>query len=364
MTDLLAGFAGRRVLVTGHTGFKGAWLSRWLVHRGAAVTGFALDPEDADGVFAVSGLAGLMCDIRGDVRDAAALAGAFQAVEPEFVFHLAAQPLVRRSYREPRLTFETNVLGTVNLLECVRTAPAVRACVNVTTDKCYENRERPDGYAETDALGGYDPYSASKACSEIVTAAFRSSYFDGQRGSTAGIATARSGNVIGGGDWAEDRLIPDMVLCLSAGRPARVRAPRAVRPWLHVLDSLRGYLMLAARLAQDPAAWQGAWNFGPGRMQVRSVHEVVDRFLAAWGAGSWTDDSTGTHPHETGFLNLDTRKAADRLGWHPVLGLEAAIDHTAAWYRARRDGADMAAVTLGQIREFEAAASCAEGHKP
>jgi len=346
---------GRRVLVTGHTGFKGGWLSLWLAARGALVHGFALDPPTDPSFHAACRLAAhLADDRRGDLRDQAALAGCLADVEPEVVFHLAAQPLVRRSYREPLDTFDVNVLGTVRLLEAVRSCGSVRAVVVITTDKVYDNREWDWPYRETEPLGGADPYSASKACAELVCESYRRSFL-----AAAGIrlATARAGNVIGGGDWAADRLVPDFLRAAAAGEPLAIRAPGAVRPWQHVLEPLSGYLLLAERLLESDRDAE-AWNFGPAEDDARPVGWIVEHLCGLLPAASWRRDGAD-HPHEAGILRLDSTKARRRLGWRPRWGLEEALGRTLDWHRAWQAGADMAAVSLAQIEAFETAATAA-----
>ncbi len=342
----------RRVLVTGHTGFKGGWLSLWLAARGAAVHGLALDPA-VPSFFAACRLGGLLAgDTRADIRDPAAVQRCLEAAEPEVVFHLAAQPLVRHSYREPVDTFATNVMGTVNLLEAIRGCPSVRAVVVVTTDKCYDNREWDWAYREGDALGGADPYSASKACAELVAAAYRRSFL---AAGGLGLATARAGNVIGGGDWAGDRLVPDFLRASDSCQPLVIRSPGAVRPWQHVLEPLAGYLLLAERL------WAGAdgaegWNFGPGESGDRPVGWLADRLCALVPGAAW-EHRPGDHPHEARLLRLDSGQARRRLGWRPRWSLEEALARTVEWHLAWRRGADMAAVSRQQIAAYEAAAA-------
>ncbi len=329
-------YQGRRVLVTGHTGFKGSWLVTWLQALGAEVTGYALAPPTRPSCFELCGLERIVESRAGDIRDFALLWRTFREVEPEVVFHLAAQPLVRESYRSPRETFDTNVGGTVNLLECVRLQPSVRSVVVVTSDKCYQNREWDFGYREIDPLGGRDPYSASKGCAELVTAAYRSSFFeDASAGRRVGVASARAGNVIGGGDWGVDRLIPDCVRATSQGRPVRLRSPDSVRPWQHVLEPLAGYLQLGAGLLDEPERLGGAWNFGPTEPEMPTVREVAERFLAALGRGSLEVVPPGEAGlHEARQLRLSCHKAVTRLRWRPLLTLAEALDWTAEWYAA------------------------------
>ena len=353
---------GRRVFLTGHTGFKGGWLALWLTHLGAPVRGFALDPCTTPNLLTVARIPSLIEDIRGDIRDGAAVDRAMHDFQPEVVFHMAAQPLVRLSYTDPIGTYETNVLGTARVLDAVRRCPSVRAVVSVTTDKCYENKEWLWGYRETDPLGGYDPYSSSKACAEIVSAAFRQSYFHPDKlnqpgGHTTGIATARAGNVIGGGDWSLDRLIPDLIDGFTKGHPVRIRRPQAIRPWQHVLEPLHGYIQLAEHLlTPGPAAarYATAYNFGPADDDARSVQWIVERMTRFWGDGaSWVlDPDPGVH--EAGYLKLDASRARDHLQWQPRLRLETALEWLVAWYRAALAGEDMQRLTLDQISTYTA----------
>lgn len=346
---------GRHVFVTGHTGFKGGWLCLWLQHLGARVTGYSLPAPTQPSLFEVAGVAQGMTSILGDVRDGARLAQAMAEAAPEIVIHMAAQPLVRRSYVDPVETYSTNVMGTVNLLEAVRKAPSVRAVINVTTDKCYENREWVWGYRESDPMGGHDPYSSSKGCAELVTAAYRASYFNptAHEARGAALASARAGNVIGGGDWAPDRLIPDILAAFAQKRPVVIRHPNAIRPWQHVLEPLRGYLTLAERLVQGGPAYAEGWNFGPRDEDAQPVSWLVEQLRAMWGTGAaWKVDG-GAHPHEAGYLKLDISKARARLDWHPTLGLSEALRWVVDWSRASRDGADLRAYTLGQIANYQ-----------
>jgi len=336
---------GRRVFVTGHTGFKGAWLSLMLARLSARVSGFALAPPTDPNLFTLAGVGAGLDDGRGDIRDLEALAGALEAAQPEILIHLAAQPLVRQSYAAPVETFETNVLGVVNALEAARRVKSVRAIVVVTTDKCYENREWLWAYRESDELGGRDPYSASKACAELAAQAYRKSFFEGG----AAVVTARAGNVIGGGDFSPDRILPDAFRAIAAGEVLRVRAPRAVRPWQHALEPLAGYLLLAQKACEAPASCEGAWNFGPGADSERDVQSLLQRFMAPWGeAARWRIDG-GEHLHEAGLLRLDAARAREMLQWRPRLSFDEAIGWTSDWYRAYAAGADMRAFTLNQI---------------
>lgn len=329
-------YHGRRVLVTGHTGFKGSWLCLWLRALGAEVTGLALDPSTEPSHWDLLKLS--ISDHRADIRDETAVRGIFAAARPEIVFHLAAQPLVRRSYREPVTTWATNVMGTAHVLEAVRHTPDVRAVVVVTTDKCYENREWPWAYRERDRLGGHDPYSASKAGSELVAASYRTAFL--QQPSAPLLATARGGNVIGGGDWSEDRLIPDLVRSVVAGEPLIIRSPHATRPWQHVLDCLSGYLLLGQRLLAEDIACADAWNFGPDGEGSRTVDEVLRDLARAWPQLRW-EVTSGPQPHEAGLLQLDTAKAKMHLGWRPVWNLQKAISYTADWYRKLLDAGEV-----------------------
>lgn len=339
---------GRRVLVTGHTGFKGGWLSLWLQQMGAEVTGLSLAPPATPNLFEVARVADGMTSVIGDIRDPGAVHDVMERAEPEVVLHLAAQALVRASYADPVDTFATNVVGTATVLAAAR-RQGVRAVVSVTSDKCYENREQVWGYRETDPMGGHDPYSASKGCAELVTASFRRSFFS--TSGSARLASARAGNVIGGGDWSADRLVPDVVRAFSTGEPVVIRNPGAVRPWQHVLEPLSGYLVLVERLLTDGDAVADGWNFGPGDNDARTVGWVVERLAERWGAGaSWRIEPGG--PHEAHRLRLDCSKASVELGWRPRLGLGECLDWVIDWYRAHAAGADMRAVTLEQIDAY------------
>lgn len=345
---------GKRVLLTGHTGFKGSWLSLWLQQMGADVTGYALQPPTNPSLFEVAGVAKGMTSIIGDIRDLAQLRKVFAEHRPEIVIHMAAQPLVRYSYVEPVETYSTNVMGVVNLLEAVRSTDSVRTAVNVTSDKCYENREWVWGYRENEPMGGFDPYSNSKGCAELVTAAYRSSYFHPEKYKTHGVAvaSARAGNVIGGGDWADDRLIPDIMRAITQGRPVNIRNPHAIRPWQHVLEPLSGYLLLAQKLHEEGAGYAEGWNFGPNDEDAKPVQWIVEKLTQAWGEGaSWVLDG-GSHPHEAHYLKLDCSKAKARLDWHPRWRLEDALTAIIDWHRAYRDGRDMHELTVRQIRAY------------
>ena len=353
----------RPVLVTGHTGFKGAWLALWLESMGARVTGLADGVPTQPSLYELARVAdGLQADVRADVRDQAAVLDAFARHAPEVVIHMAAQSLVRRSFVDPRGTYETNVMGTVNLLEAVRATPSVRAVVNVTSDKCYDNfgAREPRPFVEDDPKGGHDPYSNSKGCAELVADAYLRSFFDDAQ-SGPRLGSARAGNVIGGGDWGADRLIPDIMTGALDGAPIPIRNPEAVRPWQHVLNPLSGYLRLAQLLHASPEH-QGGWNFGPALDDARPVRWIADRLTQLWPAElRWElDDAPPTpHPHEAHFLALDSTKARERLGWAPAWALEETLAAIVEWYRALATGDDLRAVTLGQIERFAAAAAAA-----
>lgn len=346
---------GKRVFLSGHTGFKGSWLSLWLQQMGADVTGYALAAPSQPSLFEVADVARGMDSIIGDIRDAQALQQAMLAARPEIVIHMAAQALVRYSYAHPVDTYATNVMGLVNLFEAVRATPGIKAVLNITSDKCYENKEWPWGYRENEALGGYDPYSNSKACAELVTAAYRSSYFNPAQYADHGVALAsgRAGNVIGGGDWAEDRLIPDMVRAIVAGKPARIRSPRAIRPWQHVLEPLSGYLTLAEHLYQHGAEFAEGFNFGPHETDARPVEWIIRRLCDSWGEGAQWELDNAPQPHEANYLRLDCAKARTRLHWQPRWHLGHTIDQIVAWHRAHAAGADMRALTLAQIAAYQ-----------
>lgn len=339
-------YRDRRVLVTGHTGFKGTWISQWLVEMGAAVTGIALAPETVPAHWNLLSPAIVHSHVQ-DIRDRERIAGLMAQAAPEIVFHMAAQPLVRRSYRDPHETWSVNVMGTLNVLEACRQIPSVRAVVVVTTDKCYENFEIERGYREDDKLGGHDPYSASKAAAELVAASYRKSFFE-KEGKVL-LATARAGNVIGGGDWSEDRLIPDLVRATAARRPLVIRSPRATRPWQHVLEPLSGYLMLGQKLLSGDRSAAQAWNFGPDDQSNQSVETVLAGLRRYWPEIAW-DVQEETVLHEARLLHLDSAKARQNLGWHPQWSLEECLEKTAVWYQSfLKDGA---LLTSAQIREY------------
>jgi len=346
---------GRKVFVTGHTGFKGSWLCLWLKQLGAEITGFALKPATDPNLFEVADVANGMTSVVGDIRNADTLSLAMQAADPEVVIHMAAQALVRYSYRHPVETYDTNVMGTVHVLEAVRSCNSVRSVLVITSDKCYENRERQEGYREDEPMGGCDPYSNSKGCAELVVSAYRRSFFDcGQR---VGIATARAGNVIGGGDWSEDRLIPDMVRAFRAGETVSIRNPGAVRPWQHVFEALHGYLLLLEKMHAEPAVFSGGWNFGPEDRDARDVVWIVERFASTWAStrddAKWRIESDTAALHEAHLLKLDCSKARRALNWQPVLDLELAINWIAEWYRCQHEGGDVSALSLQQLQAFQ-----------
>lgn len=345
---------GRRVFMTGHTGFKGAWLSEWLLDLGAELTGYALAPPTEPSLFDQLGLAQRMHHIQADINDRQALAEAVVRADPEIVLHLAAQPLVLDSYLDPVGTYQTNVIGTAHLLEACRGLNALQAVVVVTTDKCYENREWHWGYREDEAMGGFDPYSSSKACTELVTAAYRRSFFACKDADpVAQIATARAGNVIGGGDWARDRLIPDAMRAFARGEILQIRYPESIRPWQHVLEPLGGYLRLAEQLGKQPdGRFAEGWNFGPADHDAVPVRQVLDRLCRHWPGAAWAAVD-GDHPHEAGFLKLDCSKARGLLGWTPKLDLDTALAWTSQWYRAANQQDDLRTLTTKQIADYQ-----------
>jgi CDP-glucose 4,6-dehydratase len=350
---------GRKVFLTGHTGFKGSWLSLWLQQMGADVTGYALNPPTEPSLFEQTQVAAGMVSVIADIRDGARLRQAMLDAQPEVVIHMAAQPLVRQSYIDPVETYSTNVMGTVHLLETVRACDSVRAVVNVTTDKCYENPELDHPFREGEPMGGHDPYSNSKGCSELVTSAYRSSFFStGTQRRANGtarvaLASARAGNVIGGGDWAKDRLLPDILRAFSQSQPVVIRNPAATRPWQHVLEPLRGYLTLAEKLHGQGEVFAEAFNFGPHLDDAKPVQWIVERMTQTWGDGARWQLDGGQHPHEAHFLRLDIRKAAERLDWTPALRLDQALDLTVQWARRCMSGENAAHVTGEQIRQYQ-----------
>jgi len=342
-------FREKRVFITGHTGFKGAWLSWWLLQLGATVKGYAFAPYTQDDLFVVTTLEKHLQSTIADIRDADFLSREISDFQPDIVIHMAAQPLVRLSYEYPRLTYETNVMGTLNVLEAVRKCDAVRLFLNVTTDKCYENSSKREGYTETDPLGGFDPYSSSKACSELLTSAYRRSYF--QNGTL--ILSARAGNVIGGGDWCKDRIVPDSIRSLIKQEPIVVRSPKAVRPWQHVLEPLSGYLNVIAESDADRGIIAGSWNFGPDPTDTLTVAQLVDQLILSWGSGEWRDGSDPSQPHEAAYLTLNCDKAKQYLKWSPVFSQVDSVDFTVQWYKAWHQNALSAkTATLHQIEYF------------
>lgn len=340
----------RKVLLTGHTGFKGSWLSLWLNQLGAIVTGYALEPPTDPAIFEiVNAEEALRLSVIGDIRDASAFTNAMQEAEPDVVIHLAAQSLVRNSYKDPVETYSTNVMGTVNMLEAVRNTPSVKAVLNVTTDKCYENNEWVWGYRENDPMGGHDPYSNSKGCAELVSASYRNSFL---MDSGIGLATARAGNVIGGGDWAQDRIIPDAVRAFINNEPLMIRSPLATRPWQHVMEPLSGYLLICQKLFENPSQFAESWNLGPNDKDVQPVSVLADYLVNAWEQGArWQLDKQVQY-HEAHDLKLDCSKAKILLNWQPIWGLEQTLSETVKWYKSWHEKADMNYVTLQQIDSF------------
>jgi CDP-glucose 4,6-dehydratase len=345
---------GRKVLITGHTGFKGAWLSLWLTMLGAKVTGYALKPSTKPSFFELCQIDKIVNSNIGDIANLSKLKKLFARTKPEIVFHMAAQPLVRASYLDPRYTYTTNVMGTVNLFEAVRGCESVRAVINVTTDKCYMNDNLRKPFKEDDALGGYDPYSNSKACSELITRSYRDSFFNsgGHKNKEVAIATARAGNVIGGGDWAHDRLIPDFNRALIGGNKINIRNPNAVRPWQHVLDPLNGYLILAEKLYKHGSRYGEAWNFGTDFRKSKNVEWVIKRLCQQWGNGAEYVIDERKHPHEAACLKLNSAKAQEMLGWRPKWNLEKSLDKVIEWTRAYQRKDDARQVSYSQINEY------------
>ncbi|MBK8161672.1 MAG: CDP-glucose 4,6-dehydratase [Gammaproteobacteria bacterium] len=343
---------GKRVLLTGHTGFKGSWLSLWLQKAGARLVGYSLPAPTVPSLFEVARVAGGMTSVEGDIRDLPHLAAVLRQHEPEIVIHMAAQSLVRYSYEHPVETYMTNVIGTVNVFEAVRAMPGVRTVLNITSDKCYENREWHWGYRENEPMGGYDPYSSSKGCAELVTAAYRNSYFSASNQRVV-LASARAGNVIGGGDWAKDRLIPDIVQAFMQGRPAIIRNPVAIRPWQHVLEPLNGYLTLVEASYERGVAMGEGWNFGPESADVQPVAWIVERMAQMWGGDSTWKLDPSEQPHEARHLKLDCSKAQSVLGWRPKMTLAEGLARVVDWYRAFQNGQDMRDYTMNEIAVYE-----------
>ena len=346
---------GKKVFITGHTGFKGSWLCLWLNSLGAEVTGYALEPPTQPSLFELCGIDKLVKSVIGDIRDLNKLSTTMRESAAGIVFHMAAQPLVRDSYNLPVETYETNVMGTVNLLEAVRNCSRVKAVINITTDKCYENMHQERGYHENDPLGGYDPYSSSKACSELITSAYRNSYFNIHKfiDHKVGLASARAGNVIGCGDWANDRLVCDFIKAILENRKLTIRNPRAIRPWQHVLEPLSGYLELAEKLYANGQAYAEAWNFGPVDQDAMTVEWIVKRLCEKWGGVAAYEIDSRKHPHETNTLKLDCSKAKEKLGWRPRWKLEKAIDSIIEWTKAYHEKQDVKEVCLKQIQEYQ-----------
>lgn len=340
---------GRKVFITGHTGFKGSWLSLWLQSLGADILGVALAPPTNPNLFTLANVAKSMTSVIGDVNDFSLLQKILKEFQPEIIIHMAAQSLVRYSYKQPVETYATNVMGTVHVLEAARNCSSVKALVNVTTDKCYENKEWHWGYRENDRLGGHDPYSNSKACSELVTSAYRDSYY---KTAQIGLASARAGNVIGGGDWAEDRLIPDIIRACLNNQAVSIRNPHAIRPWQHVLEPLSGYLLLAERLYHSASDYADSWNFGPQEDDIKPVGWIADYIVQQWGSqANWLQDGN-EHPHEATYLKLDCAKAKSKLGWQPRWHLEKGLTETVRWYQAYKASQDMREFSLNQIKNF------------
>lgn len=350
MREALSAFSGKRVFVTGHTGFKGAWLTFLLNELGAEVMGFALPPEPGPSHFGLLGLHEKITHVEGDIRDASVLNDTMGSFRPEYVFHLAAQALVKKSYEDPISTFGTNVMGSVNLLDAVRNSDSVRSLVYVTSDKCYENVEWIWGYRENDRIGGRDPYSASKGAAELVFSSYARSFFEGRQ--DLGRASVRAGNVIGGGDWAADRVIPDCIRAIEKGVPITLRHPEATRPWQHVLEPISGYLLLAAQLRKHPDSYSGAWNFGPTSLKVRNVEQVATSMITHLGRGEIQIESSDRRHHEATLLQLNCDKAQQLLRWSPRWDIDKTLAATAEWYKVFLEGGDIESVTRHQLREY------------
>ncbi|NQT23257.1 MAG: CDP-glucose 4,6-dehydratase [Candidatus Omnitrophica bacterium] len=353
-------YKNKKILITGHTGFKGSWFSLWLCRLGAEVIGYALEPPTEPSLFEICGLSKKLTSVISDIRQFDRLKDVLDKYQPEIVFHMAAQSLVRYSYKKPTMTYETNVMGTVNLLEACRHIPSVRVIANITSDKCYENHGEEKRYKESDPMGGHDPYSSSKGCSELVTNAYLKSFFNIDRNNkknSVSLASVRSGNVIGGGDWAEDRFVPDCIKAFIKNKRVIIRYPDAIRPWQHVLEGLYGYLLLAKCLYQNGPAFSGPWNFGPNDADAKPVKWLVERLVELWGKENiaWTVDA-GKNPHEALYLKLDSSKARTKLGWYPQWGLQTALTKTVECYKAYYNNEDMAEVILRQIGDYEAEA--------
>ena len=353
LNDLKNIFYKKTVLITGHTGFKGSWLSIWLKELGATVIGYALEPYTVNDNFVVTGLKNEMIHNIGDIRDFDKLENIFNMYQPEIVFHLAAQPIVRESYNNPKDTFDINIMGTVNVLECCRNSNSVQIIINVTSDKCYKNNEWIWGYRESDPMGGYDPYSSSKGCSELVTSAYRNAFLNPTKYGDHGkfLASVRAGNVIGGGDWQKDRLIPDCIRALENNESIEIRNPNATRPWQHVLEALSGYINLSTKMLDEPDKFSGAWNFGPNYNSVISSSKIADMIINNWGSGKWIDTSSSDEPYETNYLSLDISKARNLLNWKPKWDIERCIEHTVNWYKSYKNH-NMFEFCVNQIKLF------------
>jgi len=346
---------GKRVFITGHTGFKGSWLSLWLYSLGAEVTGYSLVPPTDPSLFVLADLAKRIRSIEGDIRDFQSLLASMHQCRPEVVIHMAAQAIVRKSYKDPLETYSTNVMGTVNLLEAIRRTGGVKVAVNVTSDKCYENKEWLWGYRETDPMGGFDPYASSKGCAELITAAYRRSFFNPSEIEKHGVnvASVRAGNVIGGGDWAEDRLIPDIMTSFLNGKPVLIRSPNAIRPWQHVLDPLSGYFLLIENLYERSPEFADAWNFGPTDADAKPVSWIVEHIAALWGNGASFEIDRNDNPHEATYLKLDCAKAKNLLGWKPRIHIHQALDWTVSWYKQYgKNPSSTFEMTMKQINDF------------
>jgi CDP-glucose 4,6-dehydratase len=341
---------GKRVFLTGHTGFKGSWLSLWLVSLGAKVKGYALTPPTIPSLFNEAKIDSIVDSQIGDIRDQELLYESMVAFNPDILIHMAAQPLVRHSYDDPIGTYEINVIGTAKVLEVARSCSNLKAIVNITTDKCYENDGRSKGYKEDDVMGGHDPYSSSKSCAELVSSSYRRSFLQEQ---DIGLASVRAGNVIGGGDWADDRLIPDILKSFEKGKPVIIRNPKATRPWQHVLEPLSGYLILAQRLYKNQEKYAEGWNFGPNSNDAKSVDWILDKMISKWPNSSWELDKK-SNPHEADFLKLDISKSKSKLGWRPIWGLKHTLDNIIVWHRAWLNKEDMQAMCLTEIKEYMA----------
>ena len=339
---------GKRVFLTGHTGFKGSWLSLWLCSLGAEVRGYALNPPTSPSLFNEAKIDTIIDSQIADIRDQDTLHESMTGFNPDILIHMAAQPLVRYSYDAPIETYEVNVIGTAKVLEVARSCPNLRAIVNITTDKCYENDGRAEGYKENDPMGGYDPYSSSKGCAELVASSYRRSFLQDQG---IGIASVRAGNVIGGGDWADDRLIPDILRSFEKNKPVVIRNPKATRPWQHVLEPLSGYLILAQNLYKDQKKYAEGWNFGPNEKDVQPVDWILDKMISKWPNSSWELDNN-SNPHEAGFLKLDISKAKSKLGWSPVWGLSQTLEKIISWHQAWLNKEDMQVICLTEIKEY------------